>query len=69
MKQMPTDDDAFGQGGIRQDGRGMFPAYLFRVKTPEESRGAWDTYTLVDTTPATEALRPLSETGCRLVST
>lgn len=69
MKQMPTDDDAFGQGGIRQDGRGMFPAYLFRVKTPEESRGAWDTYMLVDTTPATEALRPLGETGCRLVST
>jgi branched-chain amino acid transport system substrate-binding protein len=31
MKQMPTDDDAFGPGRIREDGRGVFPAYLFQV--------------------------------------
>ena len=67
MKAMPTDDDAFGQGRIREDGRKLHPAYLFEVKTPEESRGAFDYYKLLQTTPAEEAFRPLSEGGCPLV--
>jgi branched-chain amino acid transport system substrate-binding protein len=67
MKKMPTDDDAFGTGSVREDGRGVFPGYLFRVKTAEESRGPWDLYELVSTTPASEAVRPLGQTGCNLV--
>ncbi len=67
MKAMPTDDDAFGAGSIRQDGRGLFPAYLFQVKSPAESKGPWDYYNLLATTPANEAYRPLSEGGCSLV--
>ena len=39
MKAMPTDDDAFGRGSIREDGRGLFPAYLFEVKTPGREQG------------------------------
>jgi branched-chain amino acid transport system substrate-binding protein len=64
MKKTPTEDDAFGKGAIREDGRGEFPAYLFQVKAPSESKGPWDLYKLVATTPASEALRPLSEGGC-----
>ncbi len=67
MKQMPTEDDAFGPGRIREDGRGLFPAYLFRVKTAEESKGEWDLYKLLATTPGPDAARPLSETGCKLI--
>ena len=67
MKQTPTEDDAFGAGGIRADGRGIFPAYLFQVKTPAESKSAWDLYKLIATTPADQALRPLAEGGCPLV--
>jgi branched-chain amino acid transport system substrate-binding protein len=67
MKAMPTDDDAFGVGSIRADGRKIHPAYLFEVKKPEESRGAFDYYKLLQTTPAEEAFRPLSEGGCPLV--
>jgi branched-chain amino acid transport system substrate-binding protein len=67
MKAMPTDDDAFGKGSIRQDGRGLFPAYLFEVKKPSESKGKWDYYKLLQTTPATEAWRPLSEGGCYFI--
>ena len=67
MKQTPTDDDAFGSGSIRENGRGVFPAFLFRVKTADESRGPWDLYDLVSTTPAAEAVRPLGQTGCNLV--
>jgi branched-chain amino acid transport system substrate-binding protein len=68
MKQTPTEDDAFGTGSIREDGRGVFPAYLFRVKTSEQSKGPWDLYELVSTTPASEAVLPLSQTGCKLAS-
>jgi branched-chain amino acid transport system substrate-binding protein len=67
MKAMPTDDDAFGKGSIRVDGRALHPAYLFEVKTPAESHDPWDLYKLVATTPADEAFRPLNEGGCPLV--
>ncbi len=67
MKAMPTDDDVFGPGSIRADGRKIHPAYLFEVKKPEESRGAWDYYKLLQTTPADEAFRPVADGGCPLV--
>lgn len=69
MKAMPTDDDCFGPGSIRADGRKLHPAYLFEVKTPEESKAPWDYYKLVQTTPADQAFRPLSEGGCSLIRT
>ncbi len=67
MKAMPTDDDAFGQGRIREDGRKLQPAYLFEVKSPAESSGPWDLYKLVATTPAEEAARPLAQGGCKFI--
>jgi branched-chain amino acid transport system substrate-binding protein len=67
MKQMPTDDALFGPGSIRADGRKLHPAFLFEVKKPEESKGGWDYYKLVGTTPADQAFRPLSESACPLV--
>jgi branched-chain amino acid transport system substrate-binding protein len=60
MKSLPTDDDAFGPGRVRADGRGEFPAYLFEVKSPGESKSEWDLYKLVRTTPAAEVLHPLN---------
>ena len=67
MKEMPTDDPLFGPGTIRADGRKLHPAYLFEVKKPEDSKGPWDYYKLVGTTPADQAFRPLSESACPLV--
>lgn len=67
MKRMPTDDDCFGPGSIRVDGRKLHPAYLFRVKRPEESHNLGDVYKLVATVPADQAFRPLSEGGCSFV--
>jgi branched-chain amino acid transport system substrate-binding protein len=67
MKAMPTDDDAFGPGRIREDGRKLHPAHLLQVKAPDESRGPWDYCRLVATTPAAESFRPLAEGGCPLV--
>jgi branched-chain amino acid transport system substrate-binding protein len=67
MKAMPTEDDAFGKGTLRADGRHIIPSYLFEVKKPEESKGAWDYLKLLQTTPAEEAWRPMSEGNCPLV--
>jgi len=64
MKKMPTDDDCFGQGSIRADGRKIHPAYLFEVKKPEESKSIGDVYKLVSTLPAEDSFRPLSEGNC-----
>ena len=61
MKEMPTEDKLFGKGSVRADGRKIHDMYLFEVKKPEESRGPWDYYRLLQTTPAAEAFRPLGE--------
>lgn len=67
MKANPTDDTLFGKGTVRADGRKVHPMYLFEVKAPSESKGAWDLYKLLDTIPADKAFRPLGEGGCPLV--
>ena len=67
MKELPTEDKLFGKGSIRADGRKIHPAYLFEVKKPSESKGPWDYYKLIGTTPGDQAFRPLSESACPLV--
>ena len=66
MKQMPTDDDCFGNNVIRSDGRFLCPTYLFRAKSPGQSKMPWDIFELVATTPGDKAFRPLSEGTCSL---
>jgi branched-chain amino acid transport system substrate-binding protein len=67
MKKMPTDDDAFGQCSVREDGRFMCPSYLFQVKKPGDSSIAWDYYTLLHTSSAEDSFAPLATEGCPLV--
>ncbi|MEI8393241.1 MAG: ABC transporter substrate-binding protein [Rhodospirillaceae bacterium] len=67
MKELPTEDPLFGKGSVRADGRKIHPLYLFEVKKPAESKGPWDYYKIVQTTPAEQAFRPLSQGGCSLV--
>lgn len=67
MKAMPTDDDCFGPGRIREDGRALHPVYLFEAKKPSESKNDWDVAKVIATTPMEEAFRPLHEGGCPLV--
>ena len=68
MKELPTEDALFGKGQVRADGRVIHDSYLFQVKKPEESKGPWDYYKLLATTPADKAFRPMSEGGCPLVA-
>src|ERR1019366_6997472 len=67
MKKLPTDDDCCGPGSIRADGRKLHPAYLWEVKKPSESKGPWDYYKPLATTPADQAFRPLDKGGCPMV--
>jgi branched-chain amino acid transport system substrate-binding protein len=67
MKTTPTEDQLFGKGTIRADGRKVHDMYLFEVKKPEESKAAWDYYKLRATIPAAEAFRPLADGNCPLV--
>ncbi|MBV9565535.1 MAG: ABC transporter substrate-binding protein [Bradyrhizobium sp.] len=67
MKELPTDDPAFGKGSIRIDGRKIHPAYLFEVKKPSESKYPYDYYKLIATIPADEAFLPLEKSLCPLV--
>ena len=67
MKKMPVDDECFGKTTIREDGRHLVPAYLFEVKKPSESKGPWDYFKLVATTPADEAALPLAQGHCSFI--
>ncbi|WP_322013902.1 ABC transporter substrate-binding protein [Paraburkholderia sp. J12] len=67
MEQVPTHDGLFSDGMIRKDGRTIHDIYLFRVKSPSESKGPWDYYKLVSTIPGKDAFRPLNEGECPLV--
>ena len=67
MRATPIDDFMTKNGRIREDGRTLRENYVFRVKTPAESKGDWDLYTPVATIPADEAFAPADPKACPLV--
>ena len=67
MQAMPTDDPLFGKGKVRTDGRVIHDMHLFEVKSPSQSKQAWDYYTLRRTVPAEQAFRPLDQGNCPMV--
>ena len=67
MRSTPINDFFVKGGKIREDGRMVHEMYLYEVKKPAESKGAWDYYKLVATIRAEEAFQPLSDSKCPLV--
>src|SRR5579863_1476219 len=67
MRATPVNDFFVKNGTIREDGRMVHDMYLYEVKKPAESKGAWDYYKLVATIPADQAFQPLSGSKCPLV--
>ena len=64
MKATPI-NDMFAKGGfIREDGRMVHDMYLFQVKTPAESKGAWDYYNLKGTVKGADAFLPIAQSQC-----
>jgi branched-chain amino acid transport system substrate-binding protein len=67
MKETPINDFFAKNGQIREDGRMVHDMYLAQVKTPEESKYAWDYLKILKVIPGPEAFRPLAESECPLV--
>ncbi len=67
MREMPVNDFFAKNGKIREDGLMVHDMYLAQVKSPEESKGPYDFYKILRTTPGDEAFRPLKDGGCPLV--
>jgi branched-chain amino acid transport system substrate-binding protein len=68
MREMPV-NDGFAKGGkLREDGRMVHDMFLLQVKTPAESKGAWDYLKLVKKIPGDTAFRPMADGGCPHVS-
>ena len=64
LRETPINDFMTKNGKLRIDGRLVRDMYLFEVKKPGESKGAWDYYTLKQTIPAAEAYVPADQSAC-----
>ena len=67
MRSIRVSDFFARNGELREDGRLLHDMYFVRVKTPAESTGPWDYYSILATIPGDQAFRPLNESGCPLV--
>jgi branched-chain amino acid transport system substrate-binding protein len=67
MKSMPVNDFMTHDGLIRADGRVVRDVYVFRVKTPAESKSDWDIYDTVSTIPGDQAFKPMDPVACKFV--
>jgi branched-chain amino acid transport system substrate-binding protein len=68
MRELPVNDPFTHNGMLRQDGQLMHDMYLVQVKKPEESKGPWDYYNVLETIPAAKLFVPLNESECPLVT-
>ncbi|HST46128.1 MAG TPA: ABC transporter substrate-binding protein [Luteimonas sp.] len=67
MKATPVNDFMSKDVKIREDGQVMRPVYPVQVKTPAQSKGKNDFYTVGTAIPAEKVFRPLAEGGCDFV--
>ncbi|WP_315837516.1 ABC transporter substrate-binding protein [Bradyrhizobium prioriisuperbiae] len=68
MKDTPVNDFMTRNGRIREDGRLVRDMYLFKVKSPEQSRYRFDYYSTLATIPGDDAFRAMENGECPLVS-
>src|SRR5437899_3303402 len=67
MKATPVNDFMTKNGKIREDGTLVRDMYLFEVKAPSESKGAWDYYKQIAVIPGEEAFKLPGPNECPLV--
>ena len=68
MREMPIHDFFAPNGTLRIDGLMVHDLYLVEVKTPEESKYAWDYFKVLQTIPGDQAFPKLADEGCPLVT-
>lgn len=67
LHELPVTDMFTMNGVVRADGLMAHDMLLVQVKSPSASTAPWDYYTVLQTLPAAELARPLSESACPLV--
>ena len=67
MRSMPITDMMMKEAKIAANGRIFDDMYLAQVKTPAESKYAWDYFKIVKTVPAAQAYIDPKDSGCPLV--
>ena len=67
MKATPVNDFMTKNGKIREDGTLVRDMYLFEVKKPSESKGAWDYYKQISVIPGEAAFKLPGPNQCPLV--
>src|SRR5262245_19216913 len=67
MKATPVNDFMTKNGKIREDGTLVRDMYLFEVKRPSESKGAWDYYKQISVIPGEAAFKLPGPNQCPLV--
>ena len=66
MRELPIEDMFTKRAVLRLDGRVERDMYLAQVKTPAQSKGAWDYLRIVQTVPGADCTRPAAESVCPL---
>ncbi|MGI4811180.1 MAG: ABC transporter substrate-binding protein [Janthinobacterium lividum] len=64
MRATPINDALAQDGRLREDGSMVHDMMLVQVKTPAESKGPWDYYSILRTVPGDQAFLPLSKVPC-----
>jgi branched-chain amino acid transport system substrate-binding protein len=67
MRELTVNDFMTRNGRIRPDGGLVRDMYLFRVKSPDESKYQFDDYQLLATNLGEEAFRRMEDGECPLV--
>lgn len=66
MREMPMNDMYNKSVQIRPDGRALHDKYLFRIKSPQQSKYKYDLYEVLARVPGVQAYSPMSD-ACPLV--
>jgi branched-chain amino acid transport system substrate-binding protein len=67
MKELKVEDPTGATGYVREDGRVIRDMHLFEVKSPDESKYAWDYFKKIGTLPGDQAYRSLADGKCSFV--
>ena len=68
MKSIPVEDFFAHNGKVRADGRMVSDRLLLEVKSPQQSTGDWDIYTVVREVPGEQVFRPLADGNCPFIA-
>ncbi len=68
MREIPVDDAFTHHGVVRPDGLMQHDMYLAVVKSPDQSKRAWDDLEILQTIPGEAAFLPLAENPCPLLA-